>query len=257
MTGIGWLLRHTADVPVDVPADDEWLSPREREVQARFVVPKRRADWRLGRWTAKAALAASLGLDRQRLASIAVIAADDGAPEPLLDDRPLAVSLSISHREGTGLAVVGHGRVGHGGVVVGGDLEVIEPRTDRFVREWFAPEEQALVTAASVDGRHDEMACLIWSVKEAAAKVLREGLRLNVREGVVWLGNGPSVGGWCRSSVTWSDPPRVIGGWWRIEAPLIITIACDQTGSMPSRAPEPLGDRHCSGPYLLRDTLAQ
>jgi 4'-phosphopantetheinyl transferase len=42
----------------DVPAGDEWLCAREAACLARLRFAKRRADWRLGRWTAKRALAA-------------------------------------------------------------------------------------------------------------------------------------------------------------------------------------------------------
>ena len=39
----------------DVPAGDAWLSAAERHVQSGLRIEKRRADWRLGRWTAKQA----------------------------------------------------------------------------------------------------------------------------------------------------------------------------------------------------------
>ena len=79
MSPVGWLVRRS----VDVPDGDWWLSEAECRLQARFVVPKRLADWRLGRWTAKAALAAMLEVDHRR---VAVAVAPDGAPEALLDD---------------------------------------------------------------------------------------------------------------------------------------------------------------------------
>src|SRR3954470_9820231 len=69
----GWLTLSRADVP----PGDAWLGERERATLAALRVPKRRADWRLGRWTAKAALAAWLGRDG---VEIAVLAAAGGAP---------------------------------------------------------------------------------------------------------------------------------------------------------------------------------
>jgi len=45
----------------EVPADDTWLAPSEEAFQRRLHIPHRRADWRLGRWAAKRALAAWLG----------------------------------------------------------------------------------------------------------------------------------------------------------------------------------------------------
>ena len=66
----------------EVPADDDWLTAGERAVVAGLAVAKRRADWRLGRWTAKALLDAVLGVPLHR---VEVRAADDGAPEPYVD----------------------------------------------------------------------------------------------------------------------------------------------------------------------------
>ena len=117
--------------------------------------------------------------------------------------------------------------MGRRGTVVGVDLELIEPRTDAFVREWFTPEEQALVVAARRLGRSDEVACLLWSAKEAAAKVLRAGLRLDPRGGVVTLDIAETGTRWQPSTVDWKTEDRVIAGWWRIEGPLVITIAAD------------------------------
>jgi len=58
MTDVYWLEQTEADVP----AEDDWLSEREAVRLGRMRIPKRRADWRLGRWTAKRALAACLKL---------------------------------------------------------------------------------------------------------------------------------------------------------------------------------------------------
>ena len=78
MTSVGWLTRWLADVP----ADDGWLSPGEREVLAGLRVEKRRRDWRLGRFAAKTAAARWLGVPISR---VEIVAAPDGAPEARLD----------------------------------------------------------------------------------------------------------------------------------------------------------------------------
>lgn len=205
------------------------MSAHEQVVQSGLLVPKRRADWRLGRWTAKAALSAVLHADLSR---VSVRAAPDGAPEAFVDDRPTAVSVSISHRAGVGVAAVGTG------VVVGVDVELVEPRSPAFVREWFAEREQELIAAAhDIDSGH-ELACLLWSVKEASAKVLREGLRLDPRSASVLLADemeadGPD-GGWRRSTVSWPSEGRVVEGWWRIEGAMVFTIAGDRATGMPT-----------------------
>ncbi len=54
----GWLEGRA----VEVPAGDGWLAESEKRQLGPGATPARRADWRLGRWTAKRALAAWLGL---------------------------------------------------------------------------------------------------------------------------------------------------------------------------------------------------
>ena len=58
MTEVRYLLQRDTDVPGTL----DWLSPAEQEVRSRFTRPKRRADWTLGRWTAKRLAAAWRGL---------------------------------------------------------------------------------------------------------------------------------------------------------------------------------------------------
>src|SRR6476469_10047436 len=67
----------------DVPAENDWLSARESVCLSGLRVAKRRADWRLGRWTAKCAVASflNLSMDAQDLAQIEIRPASSGAPE--------------------------------------------------------------------------------------------------------------------------------------------------------------------------------
>ncbi len=198
---IGWLTRSSADV-----ADgDAWLGERERVVHAALRTPKRREDWRLGRWTAKAALAAWLGAEPAR---IEVLAAADGAPDAWLDGAPAPVSISLSHRAGRALAAVASAPC-----VVGCDLELLEPRSPAFVRDWLAPEERGLDPN------------LAWTAKEAAAKVRREGLRLDVRAAVVSLPDAPAAGGWRPLLVDWTREGVATRGWWRTEDGFVMTLA--------------------------------
>ncbi|HET8592164.1 MAG TPA: hypothetical protein VFL56_00745, partial [Solirubrobacterales bacterium] len=132
MAELGWLTRALADVP----RHDGWLSEREREILSTLRVAKRRADWRLGRWAAKAALAAWQGVP---VAELEVLPAADGAPEALAGGAPIPVGLSLSHRGGRALAAVGSASAR-----LGCDLEAIEVRTPAFVREWLRPAERQL-----------------------------------------------------------------------------------------------------------------
>jgi 4'-phosphopantetheinyl transferase EntD len=92
----------------EVPSDDAWLGRREREVLATLDGERRRAEWRLGRWTAKRLL----GEDEE------ILVAEDGAPAARLP-------LSIAHRRGRAMAVLGDE-----GEAIGCDLEPRRPSRD-------------------------------------------------------------------------------------------------------------------------------
>ena len=157
---VGWLEQDSADVA----ADEHWLTPGERECLAAMRFAKRRADWRLGRWTAKCALAAFLALpDRaEDFARIEVRAAPSGAPEAFFLGRPAPASLSLSHSNGRALCAVGPP-----GGAVGCDLERVEPRSARFVSDWFTRPEQQLVRAVPFTPRA-RLVTLLWSAKRYA-----------------------------------------------------------------------------------------
>jgi 4'-phosphopantetheinyl transferase len=205
-----WLTRSLGDVP----AGDAWLGSSERAALAPLAIGKRRLEWRLGRYTAKVALCAWLGVEPGR---VEVLAAPGGAPVAHLDGSRLDLELSISHRAGRALAVVASCAM-----PVGCDLELIEPRSAAFVQEWLAPSEQRFVKNA----REDEQACLanlLWSAKEASAKARGEGLRLPVRHAEVVLGEAARCeGDWRPLRVDWgSDHDQ---GWFRREPHWVMTV---------------------------------
>jgi 4'-phosphopantetheinyl transferase len=215
MDAPGWLSRRQADVP----AGEQWLGDRERRVLARLQIDRRRADWRLGRWTAKAALGAWLSVSPT---DVEVLAAPDGAPEPWIDDKRLPVSLSLSHRGGRAMAVVADVPQ-----TAGCDLELVEPRSDAFLREWLAPAERSLISC-SRERQRPLLANLIWTAKEAAAKVRREGLRLNVRLAVVSVeGADERADAWHPVRVDWEEGAGVTHGWWRAESGWVMVVAGD------------------------------
>jgi 4'-phosphopantetheinyl transferase len=223
MDTLGWLSRHAADVP----AGDDWLGPDERRVLAGIRLPRRRADWLLGRWTAKSAISAWLSVPPVR---IQILAAADGAPEAWLDGRPLPLSVTLSHRGGRALAAVADAPA-----LAGCDLELIEPRSDAFIREWLAPEEQRRAFDSGPDERAS-FANLVWSAKEAAAKVRREGLRLDVRNAVVSPADaGAGAGDWQPISVDWNDGAATTSGWWRAEPGWVMVLAGEPPSGPPQR----------------------
>ncbi len=168
-----WLQQSEADLP----ATDDWLCESETARLSMFRFAKRRTDWRLGRWTAKCAVAASFKLpgDRLSLKEIEIYPASTGQPEVALHDRTERVTISISHRGGVGFCAVALGDV-----KLGCDLEMIEPRSDAFISDYFTKSEQQLIAQASCADR-PLLASLVWSAKESALKALHVGLRADTR----------------------------------------------------------------------------
>jgi 4'-phosphopantetheinyl transferase len=161
----------------DVPAENDWLSESEAFRLDGMRFARRRADWRLGRWTAKRAVAAYLNLpaDPRFVAGIEIRPAPSGAPEVFLAERPAAVTISLSHRAGFAICAVAPL-----GTALGCDLEAIEQRSDAFVADYFTAEEQALLAWAPAPDR-SRLLALLWSGKESVLKALRAGLRLDTR----------------------------------------------------------------------------
>jgi 4'-phosphopantetheinyl transferase len=161
----------------DVPATNDWLSASEvgRLNGMRFA--KRRADWRLGRWTAKRALALHSNApgDLRVLGGIEIRPSASGAPEAFFAEEPSPLTMSLSHRGGVALC-----GIAPSGAALGCDLEMIEPRSDAFVADYFTTEEQALIARVSAAGRA-QLVALLWSGKESALKALRTGLRLSTQ----------------------------------------------------------------------------
>jgi hypothetical protein len=86
-------------VAADLPDHDRWLSDRERETLDGLRFPKRRADWRLGRFTAKTAIRAAWAAlaPGSPVPPIEIVAAPDGAPE-LRGEDPRRPVLSLPQR---------------------------------------------------------------------------------------------------------------------------------------------------------------
>lgn len=218
----------------DLPADDRWLAEEELHVLQAFRVPKRRDDWRLGRWTAKQAVADYLELraDRSSLATIEIRPALSGVPEAYLRHRPAPVSISITHCHGVAACAV----TGYGGTV-GCDLEAIEPHSDAFLADYFLDSEQALVARSPAADR-PWLVTLLWSAKESALKALHEGLRLDTRSVQAQPEFGAGADRW-RPITVLADDGRRFAGWWREDGKLIRTLVSDPSPNQPI-----VGTRH-------------
>ena len=228
---VGWLEQSLADVR----SGADWLSAREVARLGNMRIPKRSQDWRLGRWTAKQAVAAYLELPRAPsiLATIEIRPAASGAPEVFLHNTPAAVSISLSHRAGCAACAIAPP-----GTLLGCDLEAVEPRGDAFLGDYFAPEEQQLVRRASSETERFRILALLWSAKESTLKALREGLRLDPRCIEVELGKnfqtmtarGAAAGDFSSWKAAWhplctyDSNEQVFQGWWQCSGELVRTL---------------------------------
>lgn len=244
-----WLIRAVADVPTH----DAWLAAAEAAHLAGLRVAKRRRDWRLGRWTAKTALAAYLAPAHGLLpfTRLEVLPAADGAPQGFLDGEPLAVAFSFSHSGGRALCAVA-GADPPTAIALGCDLEAVEERSATFVRDYFTAAEQALIAGRPAAER-PLMANLLWSAKESALKALRTGLRLDTRTVEARLPGPPAgapdrrAGGWRPLEVRRLPAGETFGGWWRRAGGQVMTVVASPAAALPIELAAGLGPHHRVG----------
>lgn len=202
MIRVGWF----EQIETDLPPDEAWLRETEAARLAAYRFAKRRSDWRLGRWTAKQAVAAYHGWTPtdEVLAGVEIRTAPSGAPQVG------GLSISLSHRAGRAICALAESPL-----ALGCDLEMIEPRGDEFISDYFTSDEQILVWSAPAAVR-PWLVTLIWSAKESALKALGGGLRADTRSVSVHL-----------------DPLRMLScnlsfhGWWSQSDPMLRTITAN------------------------------
>ncbi len=249
-----WLLQRASNMP---PSDD-WLTAAERAVLGRLQVPKRRNDWRLGRWTAKRALLAAgleglpsgRGMPPARLIPLArqlsIRPNPDGAPEAWLEEKPVPLPISLAHSGERAVCAVAEP-----GSAVGCDLEKIELRSEAFGQTWFTEAECRLV-AQWRDARA-VLQTVIWSAKESVSKSLGIGLTIDTRQLDVTPGFGGAPG-WQSLDVRVGQSGIVFRGWWIADEGDIITIAATPDPRKPvrldieaTRVPDPETETCSSG----------
>lgn len=232
-----WLEQTAANVP----QGETWLSTAEVNHLRTLRFPKRRADWLLGRWTAKNAVALVLHLptETQVLRDIEIRPAPSGAPEVFLQNQPAPVTISLSHRAGVAACALAQS-----GSFIGCDLEIVEPHGDTFAADYFTLEEQTFIAQSVAEDRLRLLA-LHWSAKESALKALREGLRLDTRHVVVSLPglrnnlahenadsapNANFAKSTSQQPVVWHPlqvnvtDGQTFGGWWNQSGELLRTV---------------------------------
>lgn len=239
---IQWLIQTaTAHPDLGRPAPPAGLLAAEE--QERFEglrATKRKQDWLLGRWTAKHLLQRMLTGQRGRpvpLDAIVIRPAPSGAPQPLLLEPPalravaLPVALSITHREDVSVCAACLAPA----VRLGVDLEAVEPRSSRFVADYFTDRERALVEQVEAPER-DAIANVIWSSKEAVLKTLGLGLTVDTRRVCCLPELGATEASWAPVLVS-CDPALLpaatehddrigaVRGWWRRREHSVLSMA--------------------------------
>jgi 4'-phosphopantetheinyl transferase len=234
-----WWLEQTE---TDVPTEDDWLSPSEANLLAGFHVPKRRADWRLGRWTAKHAVAMHLscGDDRPALRAIEIRPARSGAPEIFIRDAPMRLPISLSHRDGVAMCALAPPCA-----ELGCDLESIEKHSDDFVHDYFTSEEQRVIARTQSEEEKVLTVALIWSAKECVLKALTTGLRADTRSVSVTIAHQPiTLSEWQRFSVRTREC-RLFHGWWQRSQQRVRTLVVAPPSGQPiALSPLPQGTAH-------------
>ena len=225
-----WWLAHGES---EIPSASDWLSSHELAHLDSIRFTKRRNEYLTRRWTAKQAIATVLDLDHITLSRVEVRHHESGAPYAQIDGKRAAIDVSMSDRAGWAVCLVGPPGSAASGTL-GIDLEVVEPRSEAFVTDFFTPTEQQYVQAlADAEHRH-EAANLIWSAKEAALKVQQIGLRVDTRTVEVELQATARPDGWRAMTVKGSDGS--MPGWWRRDGVFLLTIAF----SSPAEPPQAL-----------------
>lgn len=230
---VHWLIQ-TID---DVPLDDTWLAPSERQKLATLASHKRRRDWRLGRWTAKQAVArfaAGTACVVGDLADLVVGSLTSGAACCSMAGHSFPWTISISHSHGRGLCAIGSG-----GTPLGCDLERVERRVEEFPAEWFTYSEQDAIARARATDR-DLLVTLVWSAKESALKALGLGLTITTQALTVRMVDPEPSAEWSALYVQLVDTPEPLFGWWRRDGEDLLTVVT--ASALPP--PVSLADRY-------------
>jgi 4'-phosphopantetheinyl transferase len=223
-----WWLARGED---QLPATADWLSAAERNRADALRYTKRRTDFLLGRRTLKLAVARVIGWpdDPATLARIEGRNAPSGAPRLYIDGQPAGRGVSLTDRAGCAVCLVADRAA-----ALGCDVEIVEPRSDAFVRDYLTEAEQRLVDGAGP--ARDMAANLIWSAKESALKVLETGLRRDTRSvevAVAVAELSPPERTWSALRVRTAEGV-VFPGWWRRSGAFLVTVCWPPGGPPPA-----------------------
>lgn len=204
-----------------------FLSEGERSRLAGLRFEKRRSDWLLGRWTAKRLLAES-GVLPPGAGKDAIQIENEPGGRPFAswatNGERLALSLSISHRAGRGFCALSWDE----GVLVGADIEKVEPKEVIFVEDYLGESERGVVERCPVE-RRDLLVTLAWSAKESLFKALGTGLRLDTRQVEVanladWMEDQRIPDDWNPLQLLGQAVQEPLAGWAQKRQDFVLTL---------------------------------
>lgn len=188
MTG-HWIVRSLQQF--NLARSQEELGVRERALYEKLVYPKRKADWLLGRLTAKELLQ-SYCLSRygRRFHGNEIEILNRASGEPYVALRtqsdnwamPL-LRISISHCHNVAFCALA---ASTSDASMGVDMEYVAPRPALFADTFYDAHEMAQLKLYH-GPEYLKASTSMWSLKEATLKAWGEGLRLDTRQVVVTL----------------------------------------------------------------------
>lgn len=200
----------------DLPGDLDWLHPGELAFMQTLRFENRRNNWLLGRWTAKQALLSLLenGGMVLEMKDIFIRKTASGAPVAEFGIPVPPCSLSISHRAGHAIVVAAPGDV-----LIGCDLELVEPRSEAFIADYFSDRERECI-------RKDPpfFSNLLWCVKESVMKARGEGMRIHPGRIEVEVDGQANEGGWHKALARLNPGGIIYPGCWRRERDFIWAV---------------------------------
>lgn len=217
---IYWLLAEKT--PASLCEAGAFLSPQECQKLSAMRFPKRRDAWLLGRWAAKSLIHNLPDYQNHSMPEIEIKNTPEGVPVICLPGgRTSPDCLSISHSGPLAFCALTQAPA----LMVGVDLEKIEPRSEDFIQDYFTPGEQRLVGSFPLEAKHAAVT-LIWSMKEAMLKAIGVGLRWDTRQVEIREIRNENYGDW--QEVIVSDlrqKNRPWTAWWQRRGDFLMTIA--------------------------------
>jgi 4'-phosphopantetheinyl transferase len=169
-----------------------FLSPAEAEHFNQLRFAARRQSYLLGRLAGKQLLLQQPEFASREPLDITIANDPFGMPFALVQGKVIPGSLSLSHSGDLGVSAYTSAPI----FVVGVDTEALAPRSAGLVRDFFTPQEAALI-AKLPEAEQTEWVNRLWSAKEATLKANRVGLRVDTCQVEILPGGYPvRADGW-------------------------------------------------------------